>query len=185
MRKHDDELLRKILNAVHEETHVLRKILYFLESQNHFSLRLTLFSLPRGNPMSTLPLPITTIPVGGNGQLVVQLLQNGAVYVAPAGAAPYTFTPSVTSNDTDITVSPASIDVTGGAVPLSQQFLIVDATGDTVSSFILTATATAPDGTALTDTLTINVSSTPPTSTFSLSMALYPTPASVAAALKR
>ncbi len=162
---------------------ILERILHKLE-EIRLQLRPGLFSLDLtfypGVSMSTASLPITTIQVGGTGQLVVQLLQtvNGvtAPYVAPAGAAPYTFAPAVTSNDADITIAPATTDVTGGTVPLAQQFSVADTAGDTVSTFTLTATATAPDGTALTDTITINLSSTPPTSAFSLSMAFYPAP---------
>ena len=78
--------------------------------------------------------PITSLPLGGNAQLVAQLLENGAPYVAPAGVAPYTFSPSASSDDPDVTITPATADVTGGQVPLAQQFLITDSASDTVGT---------------------------------------------------
>lgn len=163
--------LREILELQRQTLAKADEILRRLPPQ--FSLKLTLYS---GAPMSS---PITSLPVGGSAQLAVQLLQNGAPYVAPAGAPPYTFSPSVSSPDADISISPATADVTGGAVPLSQQFAIADASGDTPGSFDLNVTATAPDGSTQTVTLTTTLTPTVP-ETFSLSATLYPVPAASA-----
>ena len=84
--------------------------------------------------MSTQPLPITSIPLGGQAQLVAQLTENGAAYVPPAGAPPFTFSPSVSSSDPNVSSAPATADVTNGAVPLNQQFLLTDAASDTVAA---------------------------------------------------
>ena len=133
--------------------------------------------------MSTSALPITSIALGGQAQLVVQLMQNGVAYVAPSGAAPYTFSPSVSSDDPNVSSAPATADVTSGAVPLSQQFLLTDSASDTVGDVDdITVTAVAPDGTNLTETITVGIGAATAPSTFGLSVALYPAPVPVAAA---
>ena len=143
----------------------------------HYSLQLTLYS---GDVMSS---PITSIALGGSAQLVAQLLENGAVYVPPAGAPPYTFAPQVSSTDPNVTSAPAMADVTGGAVPLSQQFLLTDSASDTVGAVdAVTVTAVAPDGSTIEETINIGIGPAVPVNTFSLSLALYPAPAAAAAA---
>jgi hypothetical protein len=143
----------------------------------HYSLQLTLYS---GDVMSS---PITSIALGGSAQLVAQLLENGAVYVPPAGAPPYTFAPQVSSTDPNVTSAPATADVTGGAVPLSQQFLLTDSASDTVGAVdAVTVTAVAPDGSTIEETINIGIGPAVPVNTFSLSLALYPAPAAAAAA---
>ena len=110
--------------------------------------------------------------------MAVQLLEDGAPYVAPAGAVPYTFAPSVTVDDASLTIAPATADVTSGAVPVAQQFLLTDSSADAGTSFDLTITATAPDGTPLSEVVTISLTAVtpPPASPFSLSATVYPAP---------
>jgi len=133
--------------------------------------------------MSSPVLPITSLPLGGNAQLVAQLLQNGAPYVPPAGAAPFNFAPSVTSDDPNVAVAPATADVTGGAIPLSQQFLVTDSASDSVGvPDDITVTATAPDGSTVTETVAFSIGPASPASPFGLSLAFYPAPGAAAAA---
>jgi hypothetical protein len=143
---------------------------------HNFSLQLTLYT---GDGMSSQVLPITSIALGGNAQLVAQLLESGAPYVAPAGAAPYTFAPTISSSDANVTSAPATVDVTGGAVPLAQQFLLTDSANDTVGAVdAITVSAVAPDGTTVTETINVGVGPAVPVNTFGLSLALYPAPGS-------
>ncbi len=171
MSRRSNELLEQVLE---ELLAVLRE--YRRLHQNRFSLKLTLY---RGDFMSTSPTPITAFPVGGSAQLAVQLLDNGVPYVAPAGAAPFTLQPTVSSNDPELTVAPAIADVTAGAVPLAQQYLLTDLAGDPDAEFILTVGATAPDGTTLKATLTIDLTAVA-TSPFSLGLQLFPAPSAAA-----
>lgn len=135
--------------------------------------------------MSSAVLPITSLPLGGNAQLVVQLLENGAPYVASDGAAPYTFSPSVSSDDANVTIGPATSDVSGGAVPLAQQFLLTDSATDTIGApDDITVTATAPDGSTVTETVSFSIGEGSTTNTFSLSLALYPVPTAAAAGVR-
>jgi hypothetical protein len=181
------ELERKAAKYEEAAACEILRLMRWIESHpcppSTFSLRLTLYSLPGGN-MSSVAAPITSIPLGGQAQLVVQLLFNNAPYVPAAGAPPYTFAPSVASSDPDVASAPATEDVTAGAVPLSQQFLLTDSTNDTVGAIdAVTVNATDPNGNALTETVdfTIGAGVTPP-NPFSLSVALYPAPAALAAA---
>jgi hypothetical protein len=169
----------RILQSILEEVRAIRREV----APHNWSLKLALYT---GDDMSSAVLPITSMPLGGNAQLVVQLLENGAPYVPPSGAAPFTFSPSVTSDDADITVAPATVDVSAGAVPLAQQFVLTDAAGDTVGvPDDITVTGTAPDGSTVTETVAFSIGPASPTNTFGLSLAFYPTPGSAPAGVKR
>ena len=169
-----EQLLRETRAILREVRAIRREV-----APHRFTLQLTLYT---GDDMSS---PITSLPLGGNAQLVAQLLENGAPYVAPAGAAPYTFSPSASSNDPDVTITPATADVTGGQVPLAQQFLITDSASDTVGTpDDITVTAVAPDGSTVTETVAFTIGPASPVNTFSLSLAFYPAPAAPASAEK-
>lgn len=130
--------------------------------------------------------PITSMPLGGNAQLVAQLLDNGAPYVAPAGAPPYTFSPTVSTDDPNVSIAPATIDVTNGAVPLSQQFVLTDSSSDAVGTpDDITVTATAPDGSTVTETVAFSIGPATPVNEFGLSLAFFPTPSAPAASTKK
>ena len=167
--------IEHVLLSIRDEVRALRREL----APPHWSLKLTLYT---GDGMSSPVLPITSIPLGGNAQLVAQLLQNGAPYVPPAGAAPYTFSPTISSSDPNVSSAPATVDVTGGAVPLAQQFLLTDSASDTVGAVdAVTVSAEAPDGSTVTETINVGIGPSTPASTFGISLALYPAPAPVAA----
>ena len=163
----------RLLEQILREVRAIRREV----APHRFSLQLTLYS---GDVMSS---PITSIALGGSAQLVAQLLENGAVYVPPAGAPPYTFAPTVSSSDANVTSTPATTDVTAGAVPLSQQFLLTDSASDTVGNVdAVTVSAVAPDGSTIEETINIGIGPAVAVNTFSLSLALYPAPAAAAAA---
>jgi len=162
----------RLLQQILREVRAIRREV----APHRFSLQLTLYL---GDVMSS---PITSIALGGSAQLVAQLLENGAVYVPPAGAPPYTFAPQVSSNDPNVSSAPATADVTGSAVPLSQQFLLTDSASDTVGNVdAVTVQAVAPDGSTIEETINIGIGPAVPVNTFSLSLALYPAPAAAAA----
>jgi hypothetical protein len=172
----EEHVLIRIEHLFEQLLHEVRAIRREVAPHN-WSMQLTLYT---GDDMSS---PITSLPLGGSAQLVAQLLENGQPYVAPAGAPPYTFSPSATTDDADVTIAPATADVTAGAVPLSQQFLITDSASDTVGTpDDITVTATAPDGSTVTETVAFTIGPAVVTNTFGLSLAFYPAPAAAAAA---
>jgi hypothetical protein len=179
--EHLTEYQREVLHLLRR---IVRSLHHAFPQPPEFSITLTLY--PVGGSMSSPVLPITSIPLGGQAQLVAQLTQNGAAYVPPAGST-FTFTPTVNSTDANVSSAPAIQDVTGGAVPLGQQFLLTDASGDAVGAVdAVTVSGTAPDGTTVTDTINITVGpATVVTSPFGLSLALFPAPVAAAAALKK
>ena len=130
-----------------EERRLLEKILHILERienklPNHYSIRVT-----QENPMA-----IGSLTSPGTASILLALLDNGAPYVAPEGSS-YVFTPTLTASDTSVTIAP---DAT---VP--DQFDVTIPAGDTSTSVVFTGTATAPDGTTATGTLTIPFAATP------------------------
>ena len=170
----------RLLEAILHEIRAIRREL----APHKWFLQLVVY--PSGVDMSSAVAPITSLPLGGSAQLVAQLLDNGQPYVAPAGAPPYTFSPSVATDDPDVSIAPATVDVTSGAVPLSQQFVLTDSSADTVGTpDDITVTATAPDGTALSETVAFSIGAASPPSPFGLSLAFYPTPAAPAATAKK
>src|ERR1035438_246758 len=189
--EHLTEFQREQLRLLGKINRRLRRIDRTLDQafpKPSFGLQLTLYPTSTGGPsMSTTPLPITSIALGGQAQLVAQLTENGAAYVPPAGAAPFTFAPTVVSSDANVTSAPATADVTAGAVPLSQQFLLSDASTDSVAAVeAITVSGTAPDGSTVTETINITVGpATPPPNVFGLSLTLFPAPGAVAAAAAR
>jgi hypothetical protein len=172
--------LERIGEAILREIRAIRREV----APHNWSLKLTLY--PTGECMSSPVLPITSLPLGGSAQLVAQLLENGSPYVAPAGAAPFTFAPAVSSDDPNITVEPATTDISGGTVPLSQQFLITDSTSDAVGTpDDITVSAQAPDGSTVTETVAFSIGPATPVNTFGLSLAFFPAPSAAAQAKKK
>ena len=93
----------------------------------------------------------------------------------------------MSSSDPNVSSAPATADVTNGAVPLNQQFLLTDAASDTVAAVdAVTVSGTAPDGSTVTETINITVGpSTAPVNVFGLSLQLFPAPAAAAQAAAR
>ena len=175
----EEHVLVKIEHILRELLCEVRGIRRAVAPQN-FSVQLNLY---QGDSMSS---PITSLPLGGSAQLVAQLLENNAPYVAPAGAPPYTFSPSATSDDPNVSIVTATADLTGGLVPLAQQFLVTDSTSDTVGvPDDITVTATAPDGSTVTETVAFSIGPASPVNTFGLSLAFYPAPGAAAAAKRK
>lgn len=140
--------------------HIKKKIdlLLELEREEIHLLREILKRLPRTNytiKMEEL-MSIGNIVAGTTGQLAAVLLENGVAYTAPAGST-YVFTPSVTSSDPLVTITPATVDASGGTVPLADQFLLTVDGADAGGTAVFTATATDPNGNALTATLSIPI----------------------------
>ncbi len=124
-----------------EELRLLRKILHLLEFPH-----LTILQL--GDAMA-----IGNITAGSTGQFAA------AVQFPSGVTAPSGYTPSVTWSSPDplITFTPATTDLSGGTIPLSQQTIVnVDAT-DTNTSGTIGASALAPDGTAISATFSFTI----------------------------
>ena len=72
-----EQLLREMRAVLREVRAIRREV-----TPHKFTLQLTMYT---GDGMSSPVLPITSLPLGGSAQLVAQLLENGAPYIAPAG----------------------------------------------------------------------------------------------------
>ena len=130
-----------------EEHRLLEMILHVLERierklPDHYSIRVT--------QENTMAIGSLTSP--GTASILLALLDNGAPYVLPAGST-YVFTPTLTASDTSVTIA---ADPT-----VADQFDVTIPAGDTSTSVVFTGTATAPDGTTATGTLSIPFASTP------------------------
>ena len=132
-----------------------------------------------GGTMSTLPSPITSSPVGTSVLLVMTLNIPSGV-TPPAG---YTYAPQVSTPESSVSVSPATTDQTGGAVPLAQQFIVTDAATDSPNTTIFTATDPAGFASPLTFPFTWGTVTPPPS--VSQSAAFYPVGAAAAAAHRK
>ena len=120
----------------------VKEIERLLETKHHFTIQLT-----QENTMA-----IGSLSSPGTASILLALLDNGSPYVPPAGST-YTFAPTLTSSDTLVTIT---ADPT---VP--DQFDVTIPAGDTSTSVTFTASATAPDGTTASGTLSIPFASTP------------------------
>jgi hypothetical protein len=117
---------------------------------------------------------LTLMQVGGSMAIGnITAGQTGQFAIAvnfPAGVTPPAgFTPLITwsSPDTLITFSPATVDLTGGTIPLSQQIIATVDASDTATSGSVGGSAIGTDGvTVLTSnvvTFTITPNVVPPT----------------------
>jgi hypothetical protein len=102
--------------------------------------------------MSTNPvIPVTTITSPGAYVVTLTLLANGTPFVPTADNAGFTFTPSLTANDTSVTIT---ADAT-----TPDQFDVVVPAGDPNKSVVFTAQAVDPDGNSIVNTLELPFSS--------------------------
>jgi hypothetical protein len=168
-------LLRDLVEGQRHTNHILREILHARHPDKIYGQTLLLFTTGDIDMAS----PITTLPLGGQAQLVCLLTQNGSA-VTPQ---PASYVPVITSSDTNVTSAPATVDVSGGVALLTSQFILTDAAGDALGAIdAITSTATAPDGTPLTETVNITIGPSTVTSTFGQSMTLYPVGVTTASA---
>jgi hypothetical protein len=147
-------LLKELVEIGKREECLLEKI---LRNQSRYSIQAVQFM---ENNMA-----LVTLAPGNVAQFGVALLNNGSPATPPAG---FTLAPTLTFDDTLVTVAPATTDASGGTIPLSQQFTVTDGTGDTATSTIGTFTAVDPDGNTITTTITWAAAVTPPVDGFSL-----------------
>ena len=140
-----------LADALDEQKRLLREILHRLpHHHNHFTIRVT--------QENTMAIGSLTSP--GTASILLELFDNGAPYVAPAGST-YVFTPTLTASDPSVTIAP---DAT---VP--DQFDVTIPAGDPSTSVTFTGSATAPDGTTATGTLSIPFTATPQAFSISVS----------------
>jgi len=108
-------------------------------------------------------MAIGNITAGQTGQFAV------AINFPPGVTAPANYSPIInwSSPDPLITFTPATTDVTGGAVPLSQQIVATVDPTDTATSGSVGASALGTDGASVLSsnvvTFTITPASVPPT----------------------
>jgi hypothetical protein len=129
-----NEFERETLKALHRIEHLLR--------HDHFNLRLE------------HNMAIGDITAGQSGTFTAVLLLNGEPYNAPSGST-YTFGPSYTSSDADITIGADGV----ANVPATS----------TDTSLTVDASAVAPDGTTVTAP-PVTVTITPAPQVFSLGL---------------
>ena len=86
------------------------------------------------------------IVLGGSGTFLVSLLANGNPFTPPAGST-YVFAPTLTASDPNATISPNS--------GVSDSFDVSVPAGDANTSTSLQASAVAPDGTTITQTISV------------------------------
>ncbi len=149
-----ERLLKAILESTRENTHFLREILHRLPPHlNHFTLE--------------IKMSIGNIVAGTTGQLEAEVFENGVLYTPPVGT---TYAPTITwtASDPSVTFTAATADDSGGTVPLSQQTVVNVPAGDTSTSVTITATTTDPNGSPLTGTISIPITSAPQVFTLSV-----------------
>ena len=104
-------------------------------------------------------MAIGSLTSPGTASILLALLDNGSPFVPVLGST-YVFTPTLTADDTNVSIS---ADPT---VP--DQFNVTIPAGDPSTRVTFTGSATAPDGTAATGTLSIPFATTPQTFTIGL-----------------
>lgn len=143
-----EEIQYKILHVLEQCLKIGERISHQLSGMaypHHYSIQIT-----QENPMST------GITAGGSGQFGAALLDNGQPFVVPTGST-YTFAPTFSADDSMVTFSAATTDASSGTIPLNAQIIANVPGGDPDTSVTITATATAPDGSTATGSITVPV----------------------------
>ena len=149
----------ELYETLREIVHLLREIRQELEKRlNHYSLHIT----------QETTMALENITAGTTGQFGATLLDNGLPYSAPAGSS-YVFTPAFTASDSAVTFTPATDDASSGTIPLADQIVVSIPASDSGTSVTITATATAPDGTTVTNSITVALTPLPRTYTLAIS----------------
>lgn len=86
------------------------------------------------------------IVLGGSGTFLVSLLANGNPYTPPAGST-YVFAPTLSASDPNVTITPNS--------GVADSFNVAVPAGDANTSTSLQASAVAPDGSTVTQTISV------------------------------
>lgn len=105
-------------------------------------------------------MALGNITAGSTGQFAATLLDNGLPYSAPAGSS-YVFNPTFTTSDPLVTFALATTDASNGTIPLDEQIVVSIPGGDLGTSLTITATATAPDGTTIMNSITVALTPLP------------------------
>lgn len=139
-----NDFLRAILDELRRIGRYVAEILRFLEQDfNRYTIRI-----------QEIPMALGNITAGTTGQFGATLLDNGTTYVAPSGST-YVFAPTFTSSDATVTFAAATTDASGGTIPLADQTVVSVPGSDQNTSLTITATALAPDGTTVTNSITV------------------------------
>lgn len=140
------EALRRIERDLKQIDHRLSHIEREIRPQpnNHFTLQ-----------VQEIPMAIGTIAPGTTGQFGVTLLDNGV-----PDTTGFAVSPTFTADDTSVTFAPATTDASNGSIPVAAQTVASVPAGDPGTSVTITASATAPDGTTATGTITVALTGT-------------------------
>jgi hypothetical protein len=145
--KHRDHFEEEVLRLLREDHCKIEAIERLLKTPH-----LTAFQT--GNPMA-----IGNITAGQTGQFAVEINFPSGV-TGPAGYAP---TITWSSPDSLITFTPATTDLTSGAVPLSQQIVATVDPTDTATSGVVACTALGTDGVTVLTSNQVSFTITPAT----------------------
>ena len=170
-----NQLLREMLKRQHETNNLLRQSLGVQQAEDGFLYEIEQDLHPKRFTLQAIQfqgdnMALVALAPGNVAQFGVVLLNNGTPASASNGNVPASFvlTPTLTFDDTLVTVAPATADQSGGTIPLTSQFLATDGAGDTATSTIGTFTAVDPLGNTQTTTITWAGAVTPPVDGFSL-----------------
>jgi hypothetical protein len=148
----DQAALLQVLTANSLATNQLLQTIVNNTNPTHYSIAI-----------KEIPMAIGTITPGSTGQFGAVLLNNGAPDTS--GFVPvFTFTTS----DPSATVAPATVDASGGTIPLAQQAVVSIPTGDTLGSVVVTATTTDPTGASQSGSVTVAIGGGSPTAVYTV-----------------
>jgi hypothetical protein len=157
----NDRVQREILAALQRMENIAidnSQILGVIAAEQIASKQLLQLIVDNTNPhysieIRRLPMALGTIAPGSTGQFGAVLLNNGVPDTS-------SFVPSFTftSSDTSATFAPATVDASGGTIPLANQAVLSVPTGDTSTSTTITASTVDPNGATQTGTVTVTIS---------------------------
>ena len=145
---HRDHFEEEVLRLLREQQRKLFRIEHLLDAPH-----LTAFQT------GVNPMAIGNITAGQTGQFAVEINFPSGV-TGPAGYAP---TITWSSPDSLITFTPATTDLTSGAVPLSQQIVATVDPTDTATSGVVACTALGTDGVTVLTSNQVSFTITPAT----------------------
>ena len=164
--EHEEKTLLAILEELQGQNGLLRDIAAEQLAANQL-LQIIVDNTQRiySIAFKELDMALGTIAPGSTGQFGAVLLNNGVPDTS-------SFVPSFTFSSADslAVFAPATVDASGGTIPLANQSVLTVDPTDTSTSAVLTCSVVDPTGATQTATLTIAISGgvTPPPAVFSV-----------------
>jgi hypothetical protein len=149
----EERTLKQILEVVQGNADVSQQMLANQLATNQFLQQIVNNTNPHYSiQIKELPMALGTLTPGGTGQFGAVLLNNGVPDTS-------SFVPSFTftTNDATATVAAATVDASGGTIPLANQAVVTIASGDTSTSITVTATTLDPNGVSQSGTSTVAI----------------------------